>query len=106
CFTDSQSALEDYLDLDCHIGVTGWICDERRGVELQQIVKYIPDNRLMIETDAPYLLPRDLNPKPNSRINEPRHLPHIASRVAQHQGKAIDILAAECLQTTRRFFDI
>ncbi len=106
CFTDSQSALEDYLDLDCHIGVTGWICDERRGVELQQIVKYIPDNRLMIETDAPYLLPRDLNPKPSSRINEPCHLPHIASRVAQHQGKAIDMLANECLQTTRQFFDI
>ncbi len=106
CFTDSKSALQDYLDLDCHIGITGWICDERRGTELQQIVRYVPDNRLMIETDAPYLLPRDLDPKPNSRINEPCHLPHIANRVAQCQGKAADILADECLQTTRNFFSI
>ncbi|MCP4488207.1 MAG: hydrolase TatD [Gammaproteobacteria bacterium] len=106
CFTDSKSALKDYLDLDCHIGITGWICDERRGIELQQTVKYIPGNRLMIETDAPYLLPRDLKPKPSSRINEPCHLPHIASRVAQHQRKTFEMFADECLQTTRAFFKI
>ncbi len=106
CFTDSKSALQDYLDLDCHIGITGWICDERRGTELQQIVRYIPANRLMIETDAPYLLPRDLDPKPNSRINEPCHLPHIAGRIAQCQGKTVDKLADECLRTTRIFFNI
>ncbi len=86
CFTDNQAALRDYLDLDCHIGSTGWICDERRGTELQELVKYIPANRLMLETDAPYLLPRDLSPKPKSRINEPCHLPHIARAVAHHQG--------------------
>ncbi|MCP3690454.1 MAG: hydrolase TatD [Gammaproteobacteria bacterium] len=106
CFTDSKSALQDYLDLDCHIGITGWICDERRGTELQQIVKYIPDDRLMVETDAPYLLPRDLNPRPDSRINEPCHLPHIANRVAQCQGKTADRLADECLRTSRIFFNI
>jgi len=105
CFTDDKRALDDCLALDCHIGITGWVCDERRGTELQQLVKYIPANRLMIETDAPYLLPRDLNPKPKSRINEPRHLPHIAARIAQHQGKSLDIFSAECLQTTRQFFN-
>jgi len=106
CFTDSQAALKDYLDIDCHIGITGWICDERRGTELQELVKYIPANRLMLETDAPYLLPRDLNPKPKSRINEPCHLPHIARTVALHQGKTTELLAAECLQTTRQFFNL
>lgn len=106
CFTDNKSALDDCLKLGCHIGITGWICDERRGAELQQLVKYIPADRLMIETDSPYLLPRDLIPKPKSRINEPRHLPHIAERIAQHQGKPLDIFAAECLKTTRRFFSI
>ena len=106
CFTDDKRALDDCLALDCHIGITGWICDERRGIELQQLVQYIPADRLMIETDAPYLLPRDLIPKPKSRINEPMHLPHIAERIAQHQGKAADIFAAECLQTTRQFFNI
>lgn len=106
CFTDNRTALFDYLDLDCHIGVTGWICDERRGVELQQMVQCIPENRLMIETDAPYLLPRDLQPKPTSRINEPCHLPHIAATVARHQNKPLQLLAEECLQTTREFFNI
>ena len=106
CFTDSKAALQDYLDLDCHIGVTGWICDERRGVELQELVKYIPANRLMLETDAPYLLPRDLDPKPRSRINEPCNLPHIARSVAQHQDKTVETFAAECLQTTQQFFNI
>ncbi len=106
CFTDSKAALRDYLDLDCHIGVTGWICDERRGAELQELVKYIPTGRLMLETDAPYLLPRDLDPKPKSRINEPCHLPHIAKSVAFHQGKSADLLAIECLQTTQQFFNL
>jgi len=106
CFTDTKSALFDYLDLDCHIGITGWICDERRGIELQGIVKYIPPNRLMLETDAPYLLPRSLLPKPKLHINEPCYLPHILQAVAHHQGKPIQQLSAECLKTSQLFFDI
>ena len=61
CFTDTKEALEDYLALDMYIGITGWVCDERRGAELQEIVKHIPADRLLIETDAPYLLPRTLS---------------------------------------------
>jgi len=106
CFTDSKAALLDYLELDCHIGITGWICDERRGLELQQLVELIPADRLMVETDAPYLLPRDLPAKPASRINEPVYLPHIINSVARHQGKDVDQLAAECLKTSQLFFDI
>ena len=106
CFTDSKAALEDYLDLDCHIGITGWICDERRGLGLQQLVKYIPGNRLMIETDAPYLLPRDLKPKPKSRVNEPANLPHILQTIARHRAESATELAATCLSTTRSFFNI
>ena len=106
CFTDTRAALFDYLDLDCHIGITGWICDERRGTELQGIVKHIPANRLMIETDAPYLLPRDLVPKPKSRINEPCHLPHILQTVAKFQNKTSQNLSTECLKTSQLFFGI
>jgi TatD DNase family protein len=106
CFTDNKAALLDYLDLDCHIGVTGWICDERRGTELAQMVKYIPDNRLMAETDAPYLLPRDLADKPKNRVNEPAHLPHIVNSIAQHQNRELEIVAAECLKTSQLFFGI
>lgn len=106
CFTDTRSALLDYLDLDCHIGITGWICDERRGLDLQQLVKLIPDNRLMVETDAPYLLPRNLPTKPVNKINEPAYLPHILHTIAYHQNKPVSQLANECLNTSRQFFDI
>ncbi len=106
CFTDTREALIDYLDLDCHIGVTGWICDERRGLELQQLVKLIPDDRLLLETDAPYLLPRDLDPKPSSRINEPAWLPHILHSVARHQAKPASVLAQQCLWNSRDFFKL
>ncbi|TAL90168.1 MAG: hydrolase TatD, partial [Rhodanobacter sp.] len=71
CFTDNGDALHDYLALDCHIGITGWICDERRGTHLRELVREIPSNRLMIETDAPYLLPRSVRPQPPHRRNEP-----------------------------------
>ena len=59
CFTGDRRELHDYLDLDLHIGITGWICDERRGLHLRELVRDIPAGRLMIETDAPYLLPRN-----------------------------------------------
>ena len=106
CFTDSKAALFDYLELDCHIGVTGWICDERRGTELAQLVKYIPNNRLMAETDAPYLLPRDLPEKPKNRVNEPAYLPHIVRTIAHYQNKQEDQMAAECLKTSQLFFGL
>jgi len=106
CFTDNRAALSDYLDLDCHIGITGWICDERRGTELAQLVKYIPDNRLMAETDSPYLLPRNLPQKPASRINEPAYLPHIIKSIARFQNRPADQVGAECLKTSQLFFAI
>jgi TatD DNase family protein len=106
CFTDTKAALFDYLDLDCHIGITGWICDERRGTELAQLVKHIPDNRLMAETDAPYLLPRDLPHKPKNRVNEPAYLPHVIGSIARHQNRHVDLVAANCLKTSQLFFGI
>lgn len=106
CFTDNRQALMDYLELDCYIGVTGWICDERRGLELQQLVKLIPANRLLLETDAPYLLPRDLEPKPSSRINEPAYLPHILRAVARHRDQPESVLAAQVLENSEVFFDL
>ena len=82
CFTGGRAALDSYLELGLHIGVTGWVCDERRGAELRAAVPSIPLERLLLETDAPYLLPRDLTPKPRHRRNEPAFLPHVLARVA------------------------
>ncbi|QIZ77984.1 TatD family hydrolase [Ferrimonas lipolytica] len=98
CFTGSAEELGQALELDCYIGITGWICDERRGTLLRQLVKTIPDNRLLLETDAPYLLPRDLRPKPKSRRNEPAYLPHIAQTVAQLRGQSVDTVSQLCQQ--------
>ncbi|MFV8833780.1 TatD family hydrolase [Aquisalimonas sp.] len=104
CFTDTRQALWDYLDMDLHIGITGWLCDERRGRELQQIVSDIPAERLMVETDAPYLAPRDLRPKPEKGRNEPAFLPHIAAAVAHHRGESVDVVSETTTANARRFF--
>ena len=94
CFTGGGAELDAYLELGLYIGITGWACDERRGLELRQSVPRIPLERLLIETDAPYLLPRDLTPKPKSRRNEPSYLPHIAATVAALRGATLETIAA------------
>ena len=104
CFTGDETALDAYVDLDLHVGVTGWICDERRGLHLREIVGRVPRNRLMVETDAPYLLPRDLVPKPKTRRNEPMHLPHILRSVAGAVGCEPGDLAQSTAETARHFF--
>ncbi len=104
CFTGSMDELKAYLDLDLHIGITGWICDERRGLHLHEAVKVIPDNRLMIETDSPYLVPRTLRPKPKSSRNLPQYLPHIAQTIADIKGQPLTELIAETTRTSREFF--
>ena len=106
CFTGDGASLDAYLDLDLHVGVTGWICDDRRGQHLREIVARVPLDRLMIETDAPYLLPRDLVPKPKTRRNEPMHLPHILRAVAAVIGLEPDRLARSTTETARRFFGL
>jgi TatD DNase family protein len=98
CFTAGVAELDRYVEYGLHIGVTGWACDERRGLELRQAVPRIPADRLLIETDAPYLLPRDLSPRPKSRRNEPSFLPHIAATVARLRGESVEAVGA---QTTR-----
>tara|TARA_B100001079_G_C16398873_1_gene510437 strand:- start:509 stop:1294 length:786 start_codon:yes stop_codon:yes gene_type:complete len=106
CFTDNETALADYLALDCHIGITGWVCDERRGQALYDIVDQIPDERLMIETDCPYLLPRTIRPKPKSRRNEPAYLPWVAERVAQARRQPVDHIETITTANATRFFGI
>jgi TatD DNase family protein len=82
CFTGSREDLHDYLDLDMYIGITGWVCDERRGQHVQELLADIPLNRLLLETDAPYLMPRNIAPKPPGRRNVPANLPWVLQKVA------------------------
>jgi len=104
CFTGSPAQLDDYLRLDLHIGVTGWVCDERRGHELQSAAPGIPLDRLLIETDAPYLLPRNIAPKPKTRRNEPGLLPYVVVKLAELMHVEREIIAAASTENARRFF--
>ncbi|MGI9287909.1 MAG: TatD family hydrolase [Pseudomonadales bacterium] len=109
CFTGTKNELHRYLDLDLHIGITGWICDERRGKHLHDSVADIPANRLMLETDSPYLLPRDYPGKAelqSARRNEPCTLRHIAETVANLRGVELETLAIQTTQTAQSFFRI
>jgi len=106
CFTGEKRALFGYLDMDLHIGITGWICDERRGTHLHPLVREIPEGRLMLESDAPYLLPRTLRPKPKSRHNEPAFLPEVLREVALHRGESLEALAAHSTACARAFFGL
>jgi TatD DNase family protein len=106
CFTGNREELFAYLDLDMYIGITGWVCDERRGLEQQALLKDIPPDRLMLETDAPYLLPRTLRPRPQSRRNEPANLCWVLAMVAACTGQNPRDLAELTTRNARVFFAI
>lgn len=106
CFTGGRRELDAYLELGLHIGVTGWICDERRGGDLQRAVSGIPLDRIMLETDAPYLLPRDLKNPPSGRRNIPELLPHILESVAFHMDIPASQIARAATLNTERLFSL
>jgi TatD DNase family protein len=104
CFTGTREELFDCLDQDWYIGITGWLCDERRGQHLRELVRHIPPQRLMIETDAPYLLPRTVKPAPSHRRNEPMYLAHIVEELARDRGEDVAVTAAATTAAARAFF--
>lgn len=106
CFTGTKSEAENYIDLGCHIGVTGWICDMKRGKSLQEAVSVIPTDKLMIETDAPFLIPKNFDKKPKSNKNEPKYLPHILNTIAYYKEVDVEKLAKDVVKTTEKFFNI
>lgn len=106
CFTGDKAELLAYLEMGLYIGITGWICDERRGSHLKDIVGHIPLDRLMLETDAPYLLPRSLQPRPRSRRNEPRFLPEVLRVVADSMGRDSETIALHTTKNAERFFSL
>ena len=104
CFTGTQGQLDDYLELDCYIGITGWICDEKRNVELRKAIKKIPLEKLMIETDCPYLIPKNLVEKPKNNRNEPTNLNHIINEIAVLMEIDVDILRKQTFENTINYF--
>jgi len=106
CFTGSREELGDYISRGLYVGITGWICDERRGQHLLEAVSDIPADRLLIETDAPYLLPRTLRPRPKSRRCEPAHLPEVARVIAEARGVDAETLARQTTANADRLFQL
>ncbi|MES2684896.1 MAG: TatD family hydrolase [Pseudomonadota bacterium] len=116
CFTDTLAAMQSYIVLDCHIGITGWVCDTKRGAPLRAVVPHIPAKRLMIETDAPYLLPNNVprgqrpsslhsdKPGIDGRRNEPAYLPWVVRALAELRGEAFEALSAQTARNAQRFF--
>ena len=106
CFTGEGESLREYVAMGLYIGITGWICDERRGKHLHDIVSIIPDDKLLIETDAPYLLPRTIRPKPKSRRNEPMFLPEVVRVVAEARGQTEEHVANITTANAENFFGL
>ncbi|MBE8167282.1 MAG: hydrolase TatD [Shewanella sp.] len=106
CFTGSHDEMQQCIDLDLYLGITGWVCDERRGTELAEIVKHIPSNRIMLETDSPYLLPRNLQPKPKSRTNFPKYLPAIATQISALRQESLEAFSQQCFANSQAFFNL
>ncbi|ETN91803.1 Deoxyribonuclease TatD [Gammaproteobacteria bacterium MOLA455] len=104
CFTGSREALYGYLDLDMYIGITGWVCDDKRGTGLQGLVADIPLQRLMVETDAPYLLPKNMPEPPKGKRNEPAFLPWVVSKIAEQREESAEELAQQTSDNSLRFF--
>lgn len=104
CFAADERALDWALENGLYIGITGWIADPERGSGLRRIVQKIPDDRLMIETDAPYLTPKTLQPTP--RINEPQYLPEVLRVIAECRGQDSAELGAITTANAVRFFSL
>jgi TatD DNase family protein len=106
CFTGGERELRDCLDLELCIGITGWVCDERRGSDLRAALPALPLDRLLLETDAPYLLPRDLHPATKGRRNEPKFLRHVLERVATIMNRPAESVAEAATQNAERLFGL
>ncbi len=104
CFTEGPHVLDEYLALGLHIGITGWICDERRGADLRAAVARLPLDRVLLETDAPYLLPRTLSPKPRTRRNEPAYLTEVLQVVAECMQESAEVVATASWRNAERLF--
>ncbi|HEX6930490.1 MAG TPA: TatD family hydrolase [Gammaproteobacteria bacterium] len=107
CFTDGPVELADVIEAGFYVGITGWLCDERRGQALRDAVRELPLDRFMVETDAPYLLPRDLPESLRAeagRRNEPRFLPHIVAHLATLTGREPVEIARFATENARRLF--
>ena len=104
CFTENKKEFYEYLEKGFWIGFTGWICDPKRGKHMESLISSMPLDRVMIETDSPYLLPKNLKVK--GRRNEPKYIYEIAKRIADLQKKDIGEIAGLLYENSLEFFKL
>ena len=104
CFTGNKETLDKYLSMGFSIGITGWICDDRRAKELREAVRIIPLDRILIETDAPYLTPR--NVPGLDRTNIPQNIVYVARELATYMNVSEDVLVEHAMRNTKRIFHL
>ena len=92
------------MDRDFYIGLTGWICDPKRGSHLEELIPLIPLNRLLIETDSPYLLPKNLKVK--GRRNEPAFLNEILKKVVSVRKESEKKITEMLSKNSLSFFNL
>lgn len=104
CFTGNKETLEKYLEMGFSIGITGWICDDRRAKELREAVHMIPLDRILAETDAPYLTPKNV---PNlARTNVPQNIKYVVRDLAKYRKVSEEVLLEKARENTERIFHI
>jgi TatD DNase family protein len=86
------------------IGITGWICDDRRAKELREAVKMIPLDRILVETDAPYLTPRNIPGL--ERTNVPQNIVYVVRELAKYMKVPEEDLIRCARENTERIFSL
>ena len=104
CFTEDKEKFYEYLDRGFWIGFTGWICDPVRGKHMIDLISSMPLDRIMIETDSPYLMPKNLKIK--GRRNEPKFIVEVAKRIASLQNKSLEDISQIFFENSLKFFDL
>ncbi len=105
CFTGTLEEAKIYLDKGFYLGFTGAVSDQNRFKHLKEVVRYVPLDRMMIETDAPFMLPKNM-PRMQNRRNEPAFLPYVAQTIANLKGISISEVAEETTEVALQFFGI
>ena len=106
CFTGTKDELKAFLDLGLYIGITGWICDPKRGMDVRGLLKYIPTDRLIVETDAPYLMPKNLAVKPKNRRNEPKYLINVVEEISSATNIKAQTIAEASTKNFKSLFGV
>ena len=99
CYSYSKESAKDYLDMGFYFGIGG-VVTFQNGKKLKEVVEYLPMDRILTETDSPYL-----SPVPNrGKRNDSRNLPYVVAEIARIKGLSVEEVEAICLENAHRLY--